>query len=52
MALDFVKIKMQRMRSTVRLYQWLNKNYTEQLLFKNTKSELERIKNLIAQGEV
>lgn len=41
---EFVKHKREKLRSSVRLYNWLNRHYTEQILFKNNKEELQEIK--------
>lgn len=40
------------MKWYVRFYNWLNKTFTEQILFKNNKKELEALKFKHAQGEV
>ena len=40
------------MKWYVRFYNWLNKTFTEQILFKNNKKELEDLKLKHAQGEV
>jgi hypothetical protein len=49
---EFVKAKMKKMKWYVRFYNWLNKTFTEQILFKNNKKELEDLKLKHAQGEV
>lgn len=49
---EFVKAKMKKMKWYVRFYNWLNKTFTEQILFKNNKKELEDLKIKHAQGEV
>ena len=37
LAKEFVKEKLKKMRMSVRLYLWLNKTFTEQIMFKNNK---------------
>ena len=41
---EFVKAKLKKMNWYVRFYNWLNKTFTEQILFKNNKKELEALK--------
>lgn len=43
---------MQKMAWYVRFYNWLNKTFTEQILFKNNKDELLALKLEHAKGEV
>jgi len=43
---------MQKMAWYVRFYNWLNKTFTEQILFKNNKEELLALKLEHAKGEV
>lgn len=52
LATEFVKAKMQKMAWYVRFYNWLNKTFTEQILFKNSKEELLALKKEHAKGEV
>ena len=49
---EFVKAKMNKMKWYVRFYNWLNKTFTEQILFKNNRKELEALKFEHAKGEV
>lgn len=49
---EFVKAKMKKMKWYVRFYNWLNKTFTEQILFKNNRKELEALKFEHAKGEV
>jgi hypothetical protein len=39
----FTKSKMKKMRASVRFYQWLNSNFTEQAMFKSSKAELDEV---------
>jgi hypothetical protein len=40
------------MRWCVRIYLWLNKTFTEQIMFKNKREELEALKHQHATGHV
>jgi len=44
LAEKFVKSKIGKMRASVKFYIWLNKNFTEQIMFKNQRQELEALK--------
>jgi hypothetical protein len=46
----FTKSKMKKMRATVRFYQWLNSNFTEQAMFKSSKAELDDVSLEVSQG--
>ena len=49
---EFVKVKKAKLRKCVRFYNWLNLTFTEQIMFKNRKPELEALKQKHAEGEV
>ena len=49
---EFVKSKREKLRASVRFYNWLNRHYTEQIMFKNNLEELNEIKMKHAAGEV
>lgn len=49
---EFVQAKKEKLRASVRFYNWLNLTFTEQIMFKNNKEELEEIKARHASGEV
>jgi len=44
--------KLKKRGKCVRFYLWLHETFTEQILFKNEKSELEEIVRSHASGEV
>jgi len=44
--------KLKKMRKSVRFYLWLNKTFTEQIMFKNNKEQLKQIVKLHAAGDV
>mmetsp|Transcript_21579 Transcript_21579/g.33227 ORF Transcript_21579/g.33227 Transcript_21579/m.33227 type:complete len:988 (-) Transcript_21579:2058-5021(-) len=52
LAQEFVRTKKSKMRKCVRFYNWLNLKYTEQIMFKNRKNELEELKQRHAEGDV
>jgi hypothetical protein len=47
-----VKAKIQKTRMCVRFYIWLNKTFTEAIMFKNNKNQLQEIVRNQAQGDV
>lgn len=49
---EFVAAKLKKMRSIVRLYLWLNRTFTTQIMFKNNREDLERILREHAAGGV
>lgn len=52
LAEKFVKSKIGKIRKCVKLYIWLNKTFTEQIMFKNQIKELEALKLQHARGHV
>ena len=52
LAKEFVAEKLKKMRKSVRFYLWLNKTFTEQIMFKNNKEQLKQIVKLHAAGDV
>jgi len=52
LASEFVESKMKKMRRCVRWYNSLNNSYTEKLLFKNKKKDIEALKHKLATGGV
>lgn len=52
MTKEFVKSKKNKLRCCVSFYNWLNQKFTDQILFKNKKSELEYLSKAYAAGEV
>lgn len=52
LAKEFVKAKQQKMRMSVRLYIWLNRTFTTQIMFKNKEDQLKDLVRQHAEGEV
>ena len=49
---EFVDAKRQKMRCCVRFYIWINRQFTELLMFKNKEAELLEIKQRLGAGDV
>lgn len=49
---EFVEAKEQKMRCHARLYLWLTKTLTEQIMFKNRPANLDALRQKIGQGEI
>jgi hypothetical protein len=44
LTVEFVKSKKGKLSRSVRFYNWLNLTFTDQIMFKNDKEELEELK--------
>jgi len=49
---EFIAAKQAKLNSCARLHIWLNKSFTQQILFKNKKAELEKIVKEHAMGGI
>ena len=52
LAKEFVESKMKRVNCLTKLYLWLNKNFTEQILFKNRPKRLNELFETHCKGEI
>jgi len=52
MTSELVEIKLSKMRRCVRFYLWLNRSFTEIIMFKNQRKELERLLTNHTSGDV
>jgi len=50
LATDFAKSKLKKLKWYVRYYNWLNRTFTTQVLFKNNRQELETLRQGFAEG--